>query len=188
MDPVRTDLLATMTENSVNVSDTSDQQTLSNITECEAFDPWSGIGSWNSSEPQPLSGRSKEILTLLRAHQNLLVCENRENLLVCENRALSKTVVVIHGLSGSGKTSLVDTLREPVAGSHGYFVAGKFFQPTMDVTQEPHSAIMAAFSDLCDLVLQSSDFNDQTRVNITRGAWSRGQFISQSNFQSLAVP
>jgi predicted ATPase len=73
---------------------------------------------------------------------------------------------VLHGLSGSGKTSLVETLREPVASSHGYFVAGKFFQPTMDVTQEPHSAIMAAFSDLCDLVLQSSDFDDHTRIKV----------------------
>ena len=141
----------------VNVSDNSDQQTLSTVTEGLHQGP--ERESWNSNGPQPLSGRTKETLTLLRAYHTLLVCENR---------ALSKTIVVLHGLSGSGKTSLVDTLREPVACSHGYFVAGKFFQPTMDVTQEPHSAIMAAFSDLCDLVLQSSDFDNETRVNIQK--------------------
>jgi predicted ATPase len=101
---------------------------------------------------------------------------------------MRKTIVVLHGLSGSGKTSLVDTLREPVASSHGYFVAGKFFQPTMDVTQEPHSAIMAAFSDLCDLVLQSSDFDNQMAQYDSRSARGGCQLVSPSDFQSVAIP
>lgn len=56
--------------------------------------------------------------------------------------------VVVHGESGVGKTSLVDTLRVPVIHSQGYFCAGKFFQNSS--VQEPYSAIMAAFSDVCD--------------------------------------
>ena len=139
----------------VNVNDTtgSDQQTLSTLTTTEGRYHWLERGTWNVGGPRPLAGRSNETRTLLRAFQN---------------RAASKTIVVLHGLSGSGKTSLVDTLREPVADSHGYFVAGKFFQPTMDTMQEPHSAVMAAFSDLCDLVLQSNDFDNETRVSIQK--------------------
>ena len=108
--------------------------------------------------PQLLCGRSKETLTLIEAYQKVL--QNKDG-------ALSKTVIVVHGQSGSGKTSLVDELRDPVDASHGYFCAGKFFQPSGGVSsQEPHSAIMAAFSDLCDLVLQSLDFDNDRRIEI----------------------
>jgi predicted ATPase len=110
-----------------------------------------------------LCGRTKETLTLLKAYQTVL--QNR-------NEALSKAVLVIHGESGTGKTSLVESaLRNPVSESNGYFCAGKFAQQCkwdgrLLVSQEPYSAIMAAFSDLCDLVLQSSDFDSRRRMEI----------------------
>jgi hypothetical protein len=44
-------------------------------------------------------------------------------------------------------------------------VAGKYFQNEGDV-QEAHSAIMAAFSDLCDLVVQSESFDEVRQQQI----------------------
>ena len=104
-----------------------------------------------------LCGRGKERLSLLKAYLAMLECRHD---------ALCKTVVVVHGTSGIGKTSLVEILRDPVTSSHGYFVAGKFCKPVEGVMQEPHSAVMAAFSDLCDLVLQSVDFDECRRMEI----------------------
>lgn len=86
-------------------------------------------------------------------------------------------VVTIHGVSGSGKTYLVDSLREPVCSSGGFFCAGKFFQ---DSSQEPYSAIMAAFSDLCDLVLQSDDYDEKKREEIRQALGEDGRLLTRS--------
>lgn len=65
-------------------------------------------------------------------------------------------LAVVHGKSGMGKTALVEeSLRRRVCDNHGYFCAGKFFQQS---NQGGYSALMAAFSDLCDLVVQADDF------------------------------
>ena len=133
-----------------------EEESLSTITEswCQHGLPLGLLDSTSRS----LCGRSKETLTLFHAYQNVL--HNRGG-------ALSKSVLVVHGESGSGKTSLVNMLRDPVSDSQGYFCAGKFVQPSRGVSlQEPHSAIMAAFSDLCDLVLQSGDFDNERRTEI----------------------
>ena len=138
-----------------------DQQSVSTLTS-EAFNKErTQYGHQNFSTPQPLSGRSEETQTLLQAYQSLSLCEQGG---ASSNK---KRIVVVHGSSGCGKTSLVDTLREPVTDSHGYFVAGKFFQSALGVThhqqeRQQHSPIIAAFSDLCDLMLQFSD-TDQIR-------------------------
>jgi predicted ATPase len=121
----------------------------------------------------PLNGRSKEILKLLGAYHDLLYH--------CNGTSLSKkAIVVVHGESGSGKTSLVETLWEPVSNSNGFFIAGKFFQPSDGVKHEPHSAIMAAFSDLCDLVLLSDDLDNHRRLEIQKFIGLYAQILVQS--------
>ena len=91
-----------------------------------------------------LKGRDSEQQLLLAAYQQVVETQNSQ-------------VVFVHGTSGQGKTWLVDkTLRELVFDSNGYFCTGKFFQDSN--TQEPYSAVAAAFSDLGDLVAQSPDF------------------------------
>mmetsp|Transcript_30000 Transcript_30000/g.49538 ORF Transcript_30000/g.49538 Transcript_30000/m.49538 type:complete len:1076 (-) Transcript_30000:55-3282(-) len=94
-------------------------------------------------EAPKLYGRDKETLKLLQIYERVVSTKRAE-------------VIFVHGESGSGKTSLIDTLREPVC-QQGYFCAGKFFQDSSG-TEEAYSAIMAAFSDLCDLVNQSADY------------------------------
>lgn len=94
-----------------------------------------------------LFGRTNDSLVLLRALQSA--------------RQQSQ-VVTVHESSGMGKTSLVEaTLRDAVCQANGYFCAGKFFQNSTD---ELYSAIMAAFSDLCDLVSQSEDFIERRGI------------------------
>ena len=60
-------------------------------------------------------------------------------------------VVVVGGSSGTGKSSLIESLRDRVTlEANGFWVSGKFDQ----LRNEPFSALVAAFSDLCDLVSQ----------------------------------
>jgi predicted ATPase len=139
-----------------------DQRSLGTISDLSSF-PDTKHFVCDSSNTNCLSGRTTETLTLLKTYQDIL-----RN----QNGPLSKGLVVVHGESGSGKTSLVEVLRHPVSASNGYFCAGKFFQQSRGddplVSQEPYSAIMAAFSDLCDLVLQSSNLNIEQRIEIQR--------------------
>lgn len=72
----------------------------------------------------------------------------------------SSEVLLVHGESGTGKSSLVESTRDLVTKDDGgYFVTGKFDQ--LRTRKEPFSAIAAALSDVCDLLLQSKQLDDQ---------------------------
>lgn len=103
-------------------------------------------GAWEESAfgGSTLFGRARERLRLLQSYQRVVFQKGSQ-------------VAFVRGESGMGKTALVESLREPVFESNGYFCAGKFFQNAG--TQEPYSSILAAFSDLADLVVQSEDFD-----------------------------
>lgn len=121
-----------------------------------------GAGGWNKySESRAhqniVYGRSRETLQLLKTYQKLLQTKQSQT-------------VLVHGESGCGKTSLVDSVREQVCASNGYFVTGKYIQNS--TTREPYSAIMAAFSDICDLTAQSEDCNEQRCKQIQEGLGS----------------
>jgi energy-coupling factor transporter ATP-binding protein EcfA2 len=152
-----------------------DQQSLGSLSELSLRDITDIQGQHNTNW---LCGRTTETLTLLKTYETIL-----QN----PNRPLSKAVLVVHGESGSGKTSLVESLREPVSASHGYFCSGKFFQQTeggggLLVSQEPYSAVLAAFSDLCDLVLQSTDFDSRRRDPNTSKRWSQTPIFSPAQY------
>lgn len=116
-------------------------------------------------EPCLLRGRRKELSVLSQAYQRVV-------------REKSFEAVIVHGESGSGKTSLIETLRKPVCRRKGYFCAGKYIQNSE--IQEPYSAIMAAFSDLCDLILQSSDFSEARRAHMQEAIGSDGTFLAKA--------
>lgn len=109
----------------------------------------------------PLFGRGNELIELENAY-----------LRVKENKSFEK--VIVHGESGTGKTKLVLALQKSVLRGEGFFCSGKYFQNT---EQDPYSAIMAAFSDLCDLVSQSEDFNEERRATIEKGLGSDGLLL-----------
>ena len=72
-------------------------------------------------------------------------------------------VIFVSGVSGSGKSSLVESMREHVVtNTAGCFVSGKF--DLLQTSKEPYSAIAAAFSDICDLILQSGNPMDERRA------------------------
>jgi predicted ATPase len=69
-------------------------------------------------------------------------------------------VVLVSGVSGTGKSSLVEFMRDYVmTNDAGCFVSGKF--DLLQTSKEPYSAIAAAFSDICDLILQSENPMDE---------------------------
>ena len=115
-------------------------------------------------EATVLCGRTRESLQLLKAYSRVIRTKHSE-------------VVMVHGESGSGKTTLIETLRELVCDSRGYFCAGKFFQNSG--IKEPYSAIMAAFSDLCDLMSQSDDFDEDRRRDIQQALGPDGYLLSK---------
>ena len=72
-------------------------------------------------------------------------------------------VVFVKGVSGTGKSSLVESMREHVTmNNSGCFVSGKF--DLLQTSKEPYSAIAAAFSDICDIILQSENPMDERRA------------------------
>lgn len=103
-------------------------------------------------EKLDLYGRHEETQQLVSAYQKSIWGDN------------PASVVFVHGVSGIGKTTLIEaSLRDRVCDNQGYFCAGKFFQNS-STQQEPYSAIMAALSDLCDLIRQSDDFEEHKRL------------------------
>jgi predicted ATPase len=111
-----------------------------------------------------LFGRDQELSMLLDSYQEI-------------SKSNSSKVVVVHGASGSGKTSLVDAIRHHVATNNGYFCSGKFFQNSNE--QEPYSAIVASCCDLCDLVYQSADY-EQRRGIIQEKLSSHGRLLAKT--------
>lgn len=99
--------------------------------------------------PLKIIGRSNESDQLLAAFRAVILDQ-------------MPRVVAVHGISGMGKTSLIESaLRHEVCEEHeGYFCMGKFFQNSNNAA---HSALMAAFSDLCDLVIQSQGVDQEDR-------------------------
>jgi predicted ATPase/signal transduction histidine kinase len=80
--------------------------------------------------PSRLVGRAAEVATLKRAFEDALVGRRRG--------------VLVAGGPGVGKTALVDELRPVVAGSGGWFVAGKFDQYRRDLEFDGlHQALRA---------------------------------------------
>ena len=72
-------------------------------------------------------------------------------------------LVVVHGAKGTGKTLLVQSIRDRVSDDDGCFVLGNFEPDDQETTrnigmgpqhQRPHNAIAEALADLCDLLRQ----------------------------------
>jgi histidine kinase len=125
------------------------------------------------SNLSPLYGRDHEAHLLKQTFEQLR-----------ENGGKTSAKVLIHGESGSGKTSLVESLRQSVLDSKGFFVSGKYFQTFGN--QEPYSAIMAAFSDLCDLISQSEMYNEAYLLKIQKQLRSDHALLLQKTISNIS--
>ncbi|MEL7357868.1 MAG: AAA family ATPase [Cyanobacteria bacterium J06560_6] len=90
--------------------------------------------------PEKLYGREPEIQTLLAAFERVSYG--------------SAELMLIAGLSGVGKTAVVNEVHKPITQRHGYFIRGKFDQFNRNI---PFSAFVQSFRSLMDQLLGESD-------------------------------
>eukprot|EP00957_Ditylum_brightwellii_P076611 5822891-Ditylum_brightwellii.AAC.1 len=70
-------------------------------------------------------------------------------------------MVLVSGRSGSGKSALVQLMREPITKRGGYFLAGKFDHLRQC---EPLSAILDAFADYTEELIHRRNPEDSNRI------------------------
>ena len=106
----------------------------------------SSLEGFTPSRPTQLYGRKEQCAQIKDAYDRI------------SQPAATSEVVLVHGESGTGKSTAVETLRRHVTrNDFGYFVCGKFDQLRGN---EPHSAIVAAFTDLIDLIQQGGNLEN----------------------------
>jgi PAS domain S-box-containing protein len=91
--------------------------------------------------PSRLYGRVQEKAALLHAFETVAATG-------------TPMIVTVAGYSGVGKSALVHGLQQPIAASHGYFLAGKFDQYKRDI---PYATLAQAFDSLVRQILGESD-------------------------------
>lgn len=92
-----------------------------------------------------LHGRSQETSILMDAYRRI------------SNEGSRSELVWVKGESGIGKSALVENMRQLVTSQDppGWYIQGKFDQLRQ---MEALSALVTAFSDLCDFILHSDNF------------------------------
>jgi len=120
------------------------------LTEC--LNQWKKTGSIAEFElgqrdlcdrfmiPEKLYGREVEVQTLLEAFERVTQG--------------SSELMLIAGLSGIGKTAVVNEVHKPITRQKGYFIKGKFDQFNRNI---PFSAFVQAFRSLMGQLLSESD-------------------------------
>ena len=94
----------------------------------------------NFTIAQEVYGREDEIGTLLSAFDRI-------------SQGYSE-VMIIEGVEGAGKSTLVNEIKNPVNRRNGYFVSGKYDKLQKDI---PYSAIIQAFSGLIRQILSENE-------------------------------
>ncbi|OUS12454.1 hypothetical protein A9Q89_06100 [Gammaproteobacteria bacterium 53_120_T64] len=111
--------------------------------------------------PSRLIGRETEQQQLLEAYAN-----------VCKG---AMGVVAISGLSGIGKTRLIQELEAPIVAKRGYYTAGKFNQFAQNL---PYSSLVEAFRRLVrQLLSEDVERLDYWRQHIQAVVGDNGQII-----------
>ncbi|MEG4069089.1 AAA family ATPase [Microcoleus sp. Pol11C2] len=90
--------------------------------------------------PEKLYGRETEVFHLLTAFERV--------------RNASAEMMLVAGLSGIGKTAVVNEVHKPIARQRGYFIKGKYDQFQRNI---PFSAFVQAFRELMGQLLSESD-------------------------------
>lgn len=112
--------------------------------------------------PQRLYGRRKEMQCLTQA-------------LARVSNGHGSEVVFVTGPTGSGKTVLVEHLRSSIVKSGGVFGVAAFDKFTRN---HPHSAILDAFNEVCNILVQTGDFdNFDARRTIKEQLGGEAKFV-----------
>ncbi|WP_437588534.1 AAA family ATPase [Sorangium sp. So ce1000] len=111
--------------------------------------------------PQKLYGREGDIRKLVDSFDDVLRGK--------------RTIVLVSGYSGIGKSSLVQEILKPLLREKGYYISGKFDQYNRDT---PYSAIVHAFDTLVRQILSESEERiTRWRDAILSALGSNGQVI-----------
>jgi predicted ATPase len=128
------------------------------------------IGSRDASDnfiiPEKLYGREKEVETILRVFDR--VARASENNYQTE-------LILVAGISGIGKTAIVNEVHKPIVSHRGYFAKGKFDQFQRNI---PLSAFVQVFRDLIGQLLSESDVEvAEWKDKILEAIGNEGQLI-----------
>ncbi|MBD2310070.1 AAA family ATPase [Desertifilum sp. FACHB-1129] len=117
------------------------------------------------SIPEKLYGRQLEVQTLLAAFDR-----------VSGERSSGRSeMILVAGLSGIGKTAVVNEVHKPIVRHRGYFIKGKYDQFGRNT---PFSAFVQAFRDLMEQLLSESDTQLQTwKALILEALGQNGQIM-----------
>ncbi|HSQ43645.1 MAG TPA: adenylate/guanylate cyclase domain-containing protein, partial [Ginsengibacter sp.] len=112
---------------------------------------------------EKLYGREKEIAFLNELFEN---CTNGH-----------KQTLLVSGYSGSGKSALVEILKNSVSQKKGIFIKGKFDQISSDT---PYSTFVQAFNEMSQLILTGDNiFQAKWKKRITDALGNSGKLLTQ---------
>jgi predicted ATPase/class 3 adenylate cyclase/tRNA A-37 threonylcarbamoyl transferase component Bud32 len=110
-----------------------------------------------------LYGRDKEI--------------NYLNQLFESNANGQKNTLLVSGYSGSGKSALLEVLKNPVSQKQGIFIKGKFDQISSDT---PYSTFVQAFTELVQLILSGDKaYQAKWKKRIIEAIGNSGKILTQ---------
>ncbi len=111
--------------------------------------------------PEKLYGRETEVFNLLAAFERVSTG--------------SAEMMLVAGLSGIGKTAVVNEVHKPIARQRGYFIKGKYDQFGRNI---PFSAFVQAFRELMGQLLSESDAQLHTwKILILTAVGESGQVL-----------
>ncbi|MGB3532591.1 MAG: AAA family ATPase [Microcoleaceae cyanobacterium] len=123
--------------------------------------------------PEKLYGRESEVNQLLNTFQRI-----SQETIATEangNPVFNSEIMLIAGISGIGKTAVVNVVHQPITRDSGYFIKGKFDQFNRDI---PLSAFVQAFRDLIGQLSSENDRNIQQWKNkILAAVGENGQVL-----------
>ncbi|MBW4671571.1 MAG: AAA family ATPase [Cyanomargarita calcarea GSE-NOS-MK-12-04C] len=112
---------------------------------------------------EKLYGRENEVQLLLNAFERVV--------------RGSSELMLIAGLSGIGKTAVVNEVHKPIVKQNGYFIKGKYDQFNRNI---PFSAFVQAFRDLMGQLLTESDAQIQEwKRKILESVGGNGRVITE---------
>ncbi|CAB9512546.1 Transcriptional regulator [Seminavis robusta] len=99
---------------------------------------------------EKLLQNKRRLTTLYGRQREIRLLETKLNQ-ICKTNSHHRSLCLIRGLSGEGKTALALSLKDPAKHQGAFFVQGKF-----DLAQigEPYSGIKAAMRQLCREITQ----------------------------------
>lgn len=113
--------------------------------------------------PESLYGREDEVSCLLTSFEKVVAGN-------CE-------LILVTGLPGIGKTSLVNEIHKSIVNKKGYFIAGKFDQYKANI---PFVAFRHAFSDLIKyLISESKEKLRQIREDLVKGLGLNASILTE---------